>query len=560
MAGPRPARGVLERLDRLNEFEREPIAEDNLHGGGYFAGIFAGEHVAATEFVIGALFINFGASTYDVVVGLIWGNLLAVLSWALVCAPIAVQTRLTLYWYLRAIGGPVLMVIYNVLNAILFCVLAGAMITVSASAVRIPFGIASQTNWYPDDARFVLVVLGVGAVVVTLAILGFKRLAQFAAICSPWMLLMFVAGALVTLPLLGDIRGFGDFWRLADKYIWTGPAPGQTEAIGFWHIVAFAWICNLAMHLGMSDMALFRYARRWQYGFISAVGMYLGHYLAWICAGIMGASVATVLRVSLTELDSGEVAYAALGASGALTVVIAGWTTANPTLYRAGLALQVVTPGWPRWAVTLAAGAVTTVIACFPFVFTKLLDFVGLYGLLLMPVGTIVVVEHWVFPRIGLGRFWASRKGLALNWPALAAWLIPLAAAMLCWRLGLIHLFFLAGPAWLVTAVLYIAFSAMAGAGGPLPELDEPPREPLPAAADGERKTTGRWTPLACFAGLVALICLALCVILPAWVFLSPGEAHLERWMTVKRELIGITVLYFVSGIVWIQQHQRTTR
>ena len=86
MAGPRPARGVLERLDQLNEFEREPIAEDKLHGGGYFAGIFAGEHIAATEFVIGALFVNFGASTYDVVVGLIWGNLLAVLSWALVCA------------------------------------------------------------------------------------------------------------------------------------------------------------------------------------------------------------------------------------------------------------------------------------------------------------------------------------------------------------------------------------------------------------------------------------------------------------------------------------------
>ena len=29
---------------------------------------------------------------------------------------------------------------------------------------------------------------------------------------------------------------------------------------------------------------------------------------------------------------------------GALTVVIAGWTTANPTLYRAGLALQVIVP------------------------------------------------------------------------------------------------------------------------------------------------------------------------------------------------------------------------
>ena len=60
------------------------------------------------------------------------------------------------------------------------------MITVSASAVRLPFGIPAQTKWYPEDMRFVLLVLVVGAVVVTLAILGFKRLAQFAVVCSPW--------------------------------------------------------------------------------------------------------------------------------------------------------------------------------------------------------------------------------------------------------------------------------------------------------------------------------------------------------------------------------------
>ncbi len=43
------------------------------------------------------------------------------------------------------------MVIYNVLNALLYCVLAGAMITVSASAIRIPFGIAPQVGWLPQD-------------------------------------------------------------------------------------------------------------------------------------------------------------------------------------------------------------------------------------------------------------------------------------------------------------------------------------------------------------------------------------------------------------------------
>ena len=45
-----------------------------------------------------------------------------------VCAPIATRTRLTLYWYLRKIAGPGLTLVYNLANALLYCILAGAMI------------------------------------------------------------------------------------------------------------------------------------------------------------------------------------------------------------------------------------------------------------------------------------------------------------------------------------------------------------------------------------------------------------------------------------------------
>ena len=89
----------------LYEFDREPIPRSRLLGPGYFAGAYAGEHVAATEFVIGVTFVNWGASVQDIFFGLIVGNLMAVLTWTLVCAPIAVDTRLTLYWYLRKIGA-----------------------------------------------------------------------------------------------------------------------------------------------------------------------------------------------------------------------------------------------------------------------------------------------------------------------------------------------------------------------------------------------------------------------------------------------------------------------
>jgi len=579
--------GAIKGLDLLYEFEREPVSQNKLQPGKHFAGVFAGEHVAGTEFVIGALFVIWGASAFDIFVGLLLGNLMAVLTWTFVCAPIAVQTRLTLYWYLRKIAGPVTTTIYNVLNAVLFCILAGCMITVSASAVRIPFGIPEQTGWFPTDIRFVLVVIGVGAVVVTLAILGFKKLAQFAEVCSPWMFLMFIAGAITMLPniaakgLGGQIGSLQDFWTLANKSIWTGVAPVGNPQISFWHVAAFAWICNLAMHGGLSDMALLRYAKKASYGLYSSFGMFLGHYLAWICAGIMGAGAALMLGKSLTMLDAGGVAWQALGISGIIAVIIAGWTTSNPTLYRAGLAFQAVTPGWPRWLVTLVAGAATTAIACSPFVFTKLLDFVGYYGLLLMPVGAIVFVEHWIFPKIGLTQFWASRKKLLVNWPALLSWGIAIVAALvvmqdsplvslLKWmhsetlantlsKVGFIHLFFLFVPVWLLTSVLYIIFASMAGAREKFNDKTEEPKNKQKATSERQQEkkseylapsSTGGFIMQIC--GIVALASLLICLILSIRVYNSGGTGYQKALIHFKQVLLVPTLLYFVSSTAWI--------
>jgi cytosine permease len=562
MSSDRTPADVVQRLDSLYEFERAPVTEDRLEPGSYFAGLFAGEHVAATEFVIGALLVSFGASATDIVFGLLLGNLLAVLSWTFVCAPIAVGTRLTLYWYLRQIAGPGVTLLYNICNAVMYCILAGAMITVSASAVRLAFGIPAQTRWYPEDPRFVVVVLAVGAVVVTLAILGFKRLAQFAVVCSPWMILMFVGGAVVMLAPLasvlpdGRIDGVADLWTIANRTIWKG-ATASGGGLGFWHVVAFAWLCNMAMHVGLSDMALFRFARHWRYGLFSAFGMYVGHYLAWIMAGTMGAAVAFVAQKPLAELDSGDVASRALGIAGAIAVVTAGWTTANPTLYRAGLALQVITPNWPRWRVTLIAGAVTTLVACSPFVFTRLLDFVGFYGLLLMPVGAIVFAEHWIVPRLGWTPFWASRLGRVVSWPALVAWIGTLAVALTLWQRGLVHLFFLGPPVWLVTVLVYLALAAVAGARGPLPPAppEPPPPVPGPPTVRAHRRgpRTVGWTA----SGLVALGALVACLLLPFWVYAGGPLEWTARLTPFKAWVLAATVVYFISGIVFMNENEK---
>ncbi len=443
---------LASRMDKLYEFDREPVAPQKLQSGSKFAGLFAGEHVAATEFVIGAFFVLHGVTAKDLVFGLLVGNLLAVLSWTLLCAPIATKTRLTLYWYLRKIAGPGLSLIYNLANAILYCILAGAMIAVSATALGLAFRIKtpSLNDVFPSSWGWVLLTLAIGLLFVILAILGFEKLSRFAEICSPWVFIVFIAGALAVLPRLGVKPGFNNFWEVATTRIWNGlAAPGQ-DKFGFAHIMFFAWFCNLAMHVGLSDMALFRFARRWTYGLYSAFGMYPGHMLAWICSGIMVAAIGR-------EMNPGLMAYEAAGLAGAGAVLIAGWTTANPTLYRAGLALQTLTPNWPRWKVTLAAGLVTTALSCFPVFFMKLLDYVAIYGLVLMPVGAIVFAEHWLFPLLKLEQYRAEKKGWIINWGALAVWIGTLVIAFLL----PFHLFFRWLPCYFIALIFYSLWRAI---------------------------------------------------------------------------------------------------
>jgi purine-cytosine permease-like protein len=145
------------------------------------------------------------------------------------------------------------------------------------------------------------------------------------------------------------------------------------------------------------------------------------------------------------------------GVAGAVCVVVASWTTANPTLYRVGLALQVATPNWKRWKVTLAAGIVTTIAACFPALVMKFLDFVALYGLVLMPMGAVIFADYWIFPRIGLKSNSADIYNSLFSWSAGIAWLGSL---WICFQLP-IEVFFKPLPGWIFALVIYTLLSYM---------------------------------------------------------------------------------------------------
>lgn len=85
----------------------------------------------------------------------------------------------------------------------------------------------------------------------------------------------------------------------------------------------FAWFCNMAWHIDMADLSVFRYARKSWYGLASASGMYIGHFMAWIAASVLYA-VQLHQDPANTAVLPGPLAYSACGVAGLLAVVAAG--------------------------------------------------------------------------------------------------------------------------------------------------------------------------------------------------------------------------------------------
>ena len=440
------------------EYERSRVPTHALRDWRSFLGMYAGEHAAGTEFMIGPLFLAAGVGAFDLLIGLLLGNFLAVLTWRFITAPVSVRVRHTLYFELERIAGPGLVKVYNLANGVFFCFLAGAMITVAATAVGIPFGMEMPAldAVYPNGLTWVLVVLGVGAVIAVVASSGYDVVARFANYAAPWMVLVFIACGIVAAGQLG-VGSLGELWDVWGEG--SDPLPGQLK-FTFWHVVFFSWFCNAAMHLGMADMSVFRFADKASTGWTSAAGMYLGHYIAWIAAGLLYAlylrepeSVALLNAGEAPGVVPGPMVNQAVGIAGLICVVVAGWTTANPTIYRAGLAFQAVLPGSSRRTATLIAGAVATIAGLFPAFAMQLLGFVALYGFILAPMGAIIVFDHYA------RRHSAAYAG-GFNVSVLLAYGLAVGGCYALAQTFDIFLSFLTLPAWLLCGGLYLLFSA----------------------------------------------------------------------------------------------------
>jgi purine-cytosine permease-like protein len=531
------------------EFERSPVPANSRRGFANFLGWFTGEHCSGRELMIGPLFVAAGVGAFDLLVGLLVGNLLAVLSWTLMTAPIATKVRLTLYYHLERICGRHLVTLYNLANGVMFCLLAGSMITITASAVGAGFSLPMPRliDFYPAGVPWIATVTILGILISIAAAGGYRAVAKIANIASPFLVLMFLVFGFVGLTKFAaitntDLTSPTELWALASNRIWTGdaPLPGRVK-FTFLHVVCFAWFANMALHIGMNDLTVLRYARRTWHGLASGAGVFVGHYLLWISAGILFSlqlqtshpdeylvgllfdNSETFAETSREEIAAlplstdliregmeienamikagelypnqkhvappaplpGLIAKNACGIMGVICVIIAGWTAANPLIYRAGLAFHAITPRSSRFVITIISGLLSTAVAMYPGLSMRLLEIIAVYGLVLMPMGAIIFVDFWLFPRIGLKRFYAETAHISFNISAALTWVLT---GTVCWflvcatwlmnnliRTGqmsfspqtqelirdyiTIEIYFVAIPGWFFAAFLYTIFS-----------------------------------------------------------------------------------------------------
>ena len=314
--------GNADTTSTSSEYERERVPEKALKGPAAFWGMYAGEHTAGTEFMIGPLFVAWGADAASLIFGLLIGNLLAVLTWRYLTASIACSERLTLYFTMERIAGRHLVTLYNLANGLLFCFLAGAMITVSATAVGqfFPEGTVKMPTFestMPTGVAWVIACVAIGGAMTVVAMRGYSVVAKVGHLAAPWMFLVFVACALVTLGRLETT----DIWGLLTPTV----EPADGKKISFLGVVCFSWFCNAAMHLGMADLSVLRFAKKPSAGWASAAGMFLGHYVAWICAALLLVYWVREKGVDpAVGKDPGTMVNDAVGWAGLACVVIAG--------------------------------------------------------------------------------------------------------------------------------------------------------------------------------------------------------------------------------------------
>ena len=201
----------------------------------------------------------------------------------------------------------------------------------------------------------------------------------------------------------------------------------------------------------------------------------------------------------------------------------------------------------------MVVGIITTIIACFPFVFSQLLGFLGIMGLMLAPVGAIIVAEHWLFPKLGFTRYWSKYQGNNTNKAAMVTWLLSLGVSYTLVVTDVLHMFFILLPIWIFATLVYSGLASMMGAKETYPEADAAEQKELArkeaevvylsSATSSDKATSNNDVPAeAKLAKYISWAALAACAYMGVMSYITQDIETVRTW------LIAPTLVYFFTA------------
>jgi hypothetical protein len=165
----------------------------------------------------------------------------------------------------------------------------------------------------------------------------------------------------------------------------------------------------------------------------------------------------------------------------------------------------------------------------FPAIAMRLLDFVALYGMVLMPMGAVIFIDYWVIPRLGLRSGYAEWSGKSFHWAPGLAWIVTVVVCLgAVFSIGRWSLWFASLPGWFFAAGLYIGLSAFYQK-----QWDE-----LPLTLTVAR--------LVSWAALVVLVLFTILFV--------GGQTRLD---TAKWVMLVATIVWFAGATLWMGKEPR---
>ena len=173
-------------------------------------------------------------------------------------------------------------------------------------------------------------------------------------------------------------------------------------------------------------------------------------------------------------------------------------------------------------------------------------------GLLLAPVRAIIVAEHWLFPKLGLTRYWSNYKGNTTNIAAFATWIVSMIVGVAVEQAGILHLFFILVPLWIFSTIMYVSLASVMGAKASYPqaakaEAEETERKRIEATfLKSDRAQTqisiAKVPALSLTAKYISWLALVGCGVIGVSSYATNNVSMATSWMLLP------TLIYFVSA------------